>query len=164
MFLPAAVTKGAAEATASLCTCREHLASGLKFFFVVVLFSFWRRCEVAFGGVGGGWEGGGEGTVSLPFCPDLNPVVPVQRTCLFAGRMCVAAVNVGRRQATRHWHSSDSSNSYRCMFECVCVLMCVHVCLFLCVLCSTDLFPLSWLHAWPWEQDWVLPVSVMVSS
>lgn len=51
------------------------------------------------GGAGGqgGWEGGGEGTVSLPFCPDLNPVVPVQRTCLFCGKMCAAALNAGRR-------------------------------------------------------------------
>lgn len=104
---------------------RVPLASGLKFsgfffffFFCFVLFSFWRGCGVAFrggGGAGGqgGWEGGGEGdclSLSLPFCPDLNPVVPVQRTCLFCGKMCVAALNAGRRQTTRHWHGSDSSN------------------------------------------------------
>ncbi len=34
-------------------------------------------------------------TVAISFCPVLNPVVPVQRTCLFRGKMCVAVLNVG---------------------------------------------------------------------
>lgn len=84
-------------------------------------------------GVREGGKGGGEGTVSLPFCPDLNPVVPVQRTCLFCGKMCVAALNAGRRQATRHWHGSDSSNSYRRMFVCVCTHVCAFASVSLCV-------------------------------
>lgn len=81
--------------------------------------------------------------------------------------MCVAALNAGRRQATRHWHVSEFQliPVHVCARVCVrvCVLMCVHVRLFLCVLCSTDLFSGSRLHAWPWEQDWVFPVSVMLS-
>lgn len=53
--------------------------------------------------------------------------------------MCVAALNAGRRQATRHWHGSDSSNWYWCMCVCVCVYTHVCACASV-VLCSTDLF------------------------
>lgn len=33
----------------------------------------------------------------------LNPVVPVQGTCLCCRKMCVVVLNAGRRRATRHW-------------------------------------------------------------
>lgn len=76
-----------------------------------------------------GREGGGKCRFSS-FCPVLNPVVPVQRTCLFRGKMCVAVLNVGRRRATRHWRDWQTVilwvDTGACVYIRVCV--CVRVC------------------------------------
>ena len=76
-------------------------------------------------GGGGGVAGG---PVAIPLCPILNPVVPVQRTCLFRGKMCVAVLNVGRRRATGHWRDWQTVilgvDTGACVFISVCVCMC----------------------------------------
>lgn len=90
---------------------------------------FLHRCEVA---CREEWWWGV--TVAIPFCPVLNPVVPVQRTCLFRGKMCVVVLSVGRRQATRHWRDWQTVILWVDTGACVCISVCVSV------LCSTDLF------------------------
>lgn len=60
--------------------------------------------------------------------------------------MCVAALNAGRRQATRHWHSSDSSNWYQCMFLCVYVCVCVSSYVCMCVCFSVCCVPLTYFR------------------
>lgn len=91
--------------------------------------------------------------------PILNPVVPVQRTCLCRGMMLARArarvaawVADGQNEALARLAHCDSLTWYR--RKCVYISACVSV------LCSTDLFfgGLLGLHVWPWEQDRVLPV------